>query len=166
MRKTQNADVLALFPEDREKDAQDQERKRLSMIFGTPEFRVAYRNYINSSAWKKLCKKVLERTEGRCQRCGLRPVRIEIHHLTYERFQNERLEDLEALCTVCHEAADREREEDNRRRFEEAGEEARYENARETYMTKKYGENWYMYYGESEHEEFDNWMEKKREQEW
>jgi 5-methylcytosine-specific restriction endonuclease McrA len=151
--------TVPLFPEDREKEL-------ASMIFGTREFRQAYSRYINSYAWKKRCKEVRRRANNRCERCGSLPIRLEVHHLTYERFQNEPLEDLQALCPGCHLEADQEREAKNQERFEAAGREARYDNARDTYMTKKYGENWEMNCGESEYEEFDEWLERKQENEW
>jgi hypothetical protein len=145
---------------------QDLEKERKSKIFGTPEFRQAYQHHINSSAWKKLCKEVRSRAHYMCERCGGFSVRLEIHHISYERFRNELLTDLQALCKRCHEVADRERIAANQQKFEEAGEQARYENARDTYMTKKYGENWYGHCGQIEYEEFDDWLENKRDQEW
>jgi YD repeat-containing protein len=50
--------------------------------------------------------------------------------------------------------------------FEAAGREAQYENARDAFLTKKYGELWYMYDGDGYmSEEFDSWLDRKREEE-
>ena len=148
-----------LFGEDREKE-------RKSKIFGTPEFRAAYQRYINSSAWRKLRAEVLRRANRKCERCGNFSIYLEIHHLTYERFCDELQSDLQALCKACHDLADRERVLVNQRKFEAAGEQARYENARDTYLTKKYGENWCLHWGPYFDEEFDSWLERKNESEW
>ena len=42
-------------------------------------------------------------SEFRCRRCGAPAT--EVHHETYKRIYNERLSDLTALCSKCHEAA-------------------------------------------------------------
>jgi 5-methylcytosine-specific restriction endonuclease McrA len=161
--------TVPLFPEDQERERQDQEKERLSKIYGTPEFRQAYCQYINSYAWKKLCAQVRKRARGRCERCercDTLPIRLEVHHLTYERFQNELLSDLEALCPTCHTNADQEREIKNHEEFEAAGQEARYESARHTYLSKKYGENYFMHCSHFEDEEFDDWFQRKMENNW
>jgi hypothetical protein len=43
-----------------------------------------------------------------CERCG-RKTDLRLHHLTYERFGNERLDDVQIVCSVCHPSADDER---------------------------------------------------------
>lgn len=43
----------------------------------------------------------LDRDGHRCVRCNA-PAQ-QVHHLTYERWQDESLEDLESLCVECHE---------------------------------------------------------------
>jgi hypothetical protein len=157
--------TIPLFPEDREKEQLGVE-SLTSTAFGTPEFRQAYQKYINSSAWKKLCKQVRTRSGSICERCHCFSAKLGIHHVTYERFHNELLDDLQALCPGCHDIADQEREAGNRKKFETAGEQARYNNAEDTYMTKKYGENWVMHYGQWEHEEFREWIQRKRDERW
>lgn len=147
----------ALFPEDREE-------LRRSHIFGTPEFKQAYTRYIGSPQWRKLCRRVRDRAHNRCEKCGVLHGRLEVHHLTYERFQNELIADLLLLCVACHEAADRQREAENQRKYEEAGEQARYENGFHTFMTKKYGEEYYSSADlEGGYEEFDEWLHGKFE---
>ena len=89
---------------------------------------------------------------------------MELHHITYERFGREVPSDLKILCKRHHEIADREREEENRIEFEALCENTRYENARHTFLTKKYGE---MYCAdEYMNQEFDDWLERKQSREW
>jgi leucyl-tRNA synthetase len=91
-----------LFPTDREKQARVQEKDRRSRIYGTPEFHFAYARYIRSPEWRKLCRLVKERAKNRCERCipgeYLGGSRLTVHHLTYDRFMNETLTDLQLLC--------------------------------------------------------------------
>lgn len=70
--------------------------------------------YWRSAAWRARRQAVLARDEGRCTMCkrrrgdddprlkGGRRVILEVHHLTYQRFGYERLEDLVTLCQRCH----------------------------------------------------------------
>ena len=64
--------------------------------------REAYNAYIsNSPEWAAKRKQKLQQVGYRCQGCGS-DERLEVHHLTYERFGHERLEDLQVLCHLCH----------------------------------------------------------------
>lgn len=76
-----------------------------------------YEAYIRSGKWKKIRLRKLEEVGWRCERCGLSKfsVRLEVHHKHYERFGSEAMEDLEVLCSGCHEKADMERREVVRR---------------------------------------------------
>ena len=67
------------------------------------EARERYRQYLQSDAWKTKRKSVLQAAGFRCRRCGARAT--EVHHETYKRIYNERMSDLTALCSNCHEAA-------------------------------------------------------------
>lgn len=149
---------LSLFPE-------DQERDRLSRIFGTPEFKRRYRAYINSPQWNLLREQVLERAGGRCERCNKVPKRVEIHHLTYERFENELLSDLQLLCNdPCHVESDSERRAFSDSLRAERSEEARRESSRETYCEKVYGEDWMKkaYFDDGRIDrKFDRWYDRK-----
>ena len=55
----------------------------------------------------------------------------------------EKLTDLQLLCDHHHEIADREREQDAREAYEEAGEEAMGAAGINTYFTKIYGRDWW-----------------------
>jgi 5-methylcytosine-specific restriction endonuclease McrA len=68
-------------------------------------FSPEYHAYLRSDAWQRKRKAVLRRAGYRCERCGA-DVPLDIHHLTYARFGHENLEDLQALCRMCHWWAD------------------------------------------------------------
>ena len=70
--------TIPLFPDDREKEERVAENERLAAIYGTREYREAYKRYINSAAWKKLCKQVRRRSRGLCERCGWPSSRLEV----------------------------------------------------------------------------------------
>jgi hypothetical protein len=61
-----------------------------------------YEGYLKSKEWKALCKAVKERCNNICERCNNHLV-DDVHHLTYVRKYEERLEDLQGLCAGCHE---------------------------------------------------------------
>lgn len=63
-----------------------------------------YRTYIDSTAWFRKRRERLEIDGHRCQ--GFMCFRtdcLEVHHKTYERIGDERMEDLITLCESCHE---------------------------------------------------------------
>ncbi len=60
-----------------------------------------YSEYMLSDEWEKTRQKAL-RVHGRwCFVCG-RTGNLQVHHKTYERFLNERMDDLMVLCKRCH----------------------------------------------------------------
>ncbi len=61
----------------------------------------AYNDYLKSEKWQNLRRKALARADSRCEGCGDKPA-TDVHHLTYERFGNEMLFDLVAVCKDCH----------------------------------------------------------------
>jgi len=52
-------------------------------------------------AWKAIRWKVMERDGYKCTKCP-NTTSLVVHHLTYERYGHELLEDLVTLCTDCH----------------------------------------------------------------
>lgn len=154
-----------LFPEDLEKERRRQEWERQSRNYGTDQFWQAYAIYIRTSQWKKLCHDVKKRARGFCERCGPHVIQrgpYQVHHLTYDRFMNELLSDLQYLCISCHKIADREREQRNQRAYESAGEEAREAKGMHTYFTKKYGEDWGDQFGSDIASAYEEWWEWKK----
>ncbi len=160
-----------LFSGDREKQARDREKEHRSRIYGTPEFWFAYAKYIRSPEWRKICRLVKERAGNRCERCrpgDIHVGRLSVHHLTYDRFMREKLTDLQLLCDHHHEIADREREQEAREAYEQAGEEAMDAAGMNTYFTKIYGRNWVDHFGSdipSAYEQWDEWKQRKAEEE-
>ena len=64
--------------------------------------RAEYQTYLASREWALKREAVRERSGNRCERCWTRRMDA-VHHKTYERVGNERLEDLQAICDPCHE---------------------------------------------------------------
>lgn len=63
---------------------------------------VPYQDYIKSSDWKKQSKRRMAIDDFKCQRCGTAK-NLVVHHITYDRLGNEKMEDLITLCRKCHE---------------------------------------------------------------
>lgn len=63
---------------------------------------VDYRTYIRSHAWKRKAQAARERARFKCQLCGGKDQRLEVHHNTYERLGREAESDLVCLCERCH----------------------------------------------------------------
>ena len=60
-----------------------------------------YQSYLMSDAWREKRRLVLERDNNTCASCG--SPGSDVHHKTYERIFDERLDDLVTLCRSCHE---------------------------------------------------------------
>jgi hypothetical protein len=60
-----------------------------------------YQSYLASRKWGLLREAVHERSRGTCERCH-KNLGQAVHHLTYERKYQERLEDLIHICNACH----------------------------------------------------------------
>ena len=139
--------------------------------YGTPEWQQDYEAYIRTPQWKKLCREVRKRAKGRCENTphgAYHPGPLDVHHLTYERFKCERLEDLKLLCGVCHEIADEKRKRETAARnaaaYEQAGEEARVAAHKESFFRTVFGDDWRFEYGadpEGCEERYADWMESK-----
>lgn len=65
---------------------------------------IRYSEYLKSPEWKAKRKRLYRDRGGRCEDCGKKlKSHYHAHHKTYERVGNEDLDDLELLCTKCHE---------------------------------------------------------------
>jgi len=65
-----------------------------------------YAKYIESPEWKNARAAYLRERERRglknqCWICGNKNG-LQVHHVTYERFRNERFDDFRLLCSSCH----------------------------------------------------------------
>ncbi len=65
----------------------------------TPK-QIAHRQYLKSATWKDIREQVLKRDHYTCQKC-FKPG-SDVHHKTYKRWENEKLNDLITLCRCCH----------------------------------------------------------------
>ena len=57
--------------------------------------------YLKSKEWKEKRKKVLQRDNYRCKKCGSK-TNLHIHHISYKNIGKEPLDDLVTLCDNCH----------------------------------------------------------------
>lgn len=80
-----------------------------------------YDEYMQSDAWLARCRALKEKRGHRCERCGVRNVPIQFHHLNYDRLGHELDDDLQIVCLKCHPKADRERIEWEQRRRQQNG---------------------------------------------
>ena len=71
-----------------------------------------YRARLSSTAWRQLRAERNAQTGGRCERCGRRCKRLELHHRTYDTLGQEQHDDVELLCRSCHRWADHQRRRD------------------------------------------------------
>ena len=68
-----------------------------------------YDTYLRSVKWRERRKRILERDNYTCRRCGSngRPGNeLTVHHARYENFGEERNTDLLTLCLACHSNAE------------------------------------------------------------
>lgn len=71
---------------------------------GLTEKQIRYRQYLKSEHWQQIRKVALERADHKCQVCGHRDKKLNVHHNTYENKGHEDLTDLCVLCDDCHKA--------------------------------------------------------------
>jgi hypothetical protein len=122
-----------------------------------------YNSYIKSAQWRNICDLKKRLAGNKCERCGHTSARLEVHHLTYERFKQERLADLLVVCHECHLIEDEKRAIAAKKKNEAALYNARLEG----YMRKKYGEDFVLdgIITCEHYDEFDEWLEKQEEKE-
>lgn len=60
--------------------------------------------YLLTPKWRSKRAAVLRRSEGMCEGCAEAPA-TQVHHLTYEHWQDELLWELVAVCDNCHDRA-------------------------------------------------------------
>lgn len=63
--------------------------------------RETYERYLASGAWQRQRTRRLAKDRHRCQGCCSED-NLHVHHLTYERFGDERITDLVTVCEACH----------------------------------------------------------------
>jgi 5-methylcytosine-specific restriction endonuclease McrA len=106
-----------------------------------------YQSYLRSPEWKAIRAAAIARAAYRCERCGTGGLRLQVHHLTYERLGREEPRDLKVVCKPCHVVE---------------GADYRHRRGLETYASKKYGEAWEQDEDyQTVAEEFDRWRDSK-----
>ncbi len=61
-----------------------------------------WKKYMKSRRWQNFKRKVYAAKGNVCERCDTRDGEKHVHHLTYERLENEKLSDVVILCSQCH----------------------------------------------------------------
>lgn len=61
-----------------------------------------YDEYRESSEWKEIRQRILDRCDHICEICRV-AVATQAHHLCYDRVGEELLSDLQGVCRPCHE---------------------------------------------------------------
>lgn len=66
---------------------------------------LAYREFLKTAVWGMLRDKCLERDNHSCTKCGSK-LNVQAHHNVYRNsWHDTQLEDLTALCQICHRKA-------------------------------------------------------------
>lgn len=89
----------------KEKRRKEKDRKKQAELEEKIAFLRAmpYEEYLKTEHWQQFRKKALKHYHYQCQKCDATGVRLDVHHLTYERRGCELLEDVITLCKECHE---------------------------------------------------------------
>jgi 5-methylcytosine-specific restriction endonuclease McrA len=83
---------------------EEQRLRRLARQARTAQLRkMPFAEYWVQCEWQARRTATLVRAGYRCQTCGDTDVRLDVHHNTYERYGDESIFDLVALCDRCHE---------------------------------------------------------------
>lgn len=61
-------------------------------------------DYLRTSQWNTLRKHILKRDNYTCQACSSRNIPLEVHHISYTNFMQEKDTDLIAVCRSCHQS--------------------------------------------------------------
>ena len=120
-----------------------------------------YEKHIRSAKWRNISAAMKKHFDYICQGCKIKfhPTQLEVHHRNYDGFGNERMSDLQVLCRdKCHPIADALRVEQVATRREKRRDDA----ACQTFLSKKYGDNYASFAHDGMYEEYENWLAKKR----
>ena len=61
-----------------------------------------FEEYRLTREWQTKRTQALARAGYRCQVCGCRDTRLDVHHNTYDHYGDESIYDLVVLCERCH----------------------------------------------------------------
>lgn len=83
--------------------SEEQRLGRLASQARTAQLRrMPFSEYRVQPEWQARRAATLARAGHRCQACGTRDARLDVHHNTYENYGDERPQELVALCGDCH----------------------------------------------------------------
>ena len=82
---------------------EEQRLRRLARCARAAQLRkMPFSAYRIQPEWQARRAATLARAGHRCQACGTRGARLDVHHNTYENYGDEKPQDLVALCLECH----------------------------------------------------------------
>ncbi len=94
--------VKGEFNRDRLDEYKNSKKEEQNQLYKNNTWFVDYGTYLKSDIWKEKRIKILRRDKYICQKC-FKNNATDIHHLTYKNFGFEKLDELLALCRLCHE---------------------------------------------------------------
>jgi len=94
-----------LLKEQRRLKRQDRKKHRPPKAPDEPRYSKQYTDYMASPEWKAKKRQVFSARGYVCEHCKATDVQLHVHHLTYIRLGNEKLEDLAIVCRPCHNKA-------------------------------------------------------------
>jgi 5-methylcytosine-specific restriction endonuclease McrA len=123
-----------------------------------------YKEHLSSKYWKDLSKRAFARAGDKCEnpKCGLSKYtrKLSVHHLSYDNFGHELLEDVVVLCKPCHDKEDKERAKRTEERSYERFQEARFRG----WARKVYGDDWMLRNDEDViNAEYEAWLSAKED---
>jgi len=120
-----------------------------------------------SARWKALRAYMIKKAGGphraKCSRCDRPSMRFELHHLSHKHLGNERPSEVLLVCRGCHDELHRELEAAAKRN-RQLGAARTWQQGMQTYVAKKYGEDFLPDFLDFE-EEFSEWVQEKEERE-
>ena len=93
-----NSIYMSLLFDDEYKQKMNDKYNKKELI----EFRDKKSIYMKSNSWNQLRIDRLDLDNYTCQLCNRNGISLSVHHITYTRVYNEKLDDLRSLCSYCH----------------------------------------------------------------
>jgi len=78
------------------------EEYRPQIYMNTEHNKERHRYYLGSRQWCDIAARVRSRDGFHCRQCNKFDRHLDVHHKTYERWGEESLDDLIAVCRKCH----------------------------------------------------------------
>jgi len=84
-----------------DKQYKKRKKKTNKTLFGDG-YKAKYHEYLETPAWQKKRRMAFKKYGRVCSECNSTE-KLCVHHKTYENIFNEKVEDLQILCWICHE---------------------------------------------------------------